>query len=92
MNKTKLIVLMFLLSLVSGVALASEENQDFALMNGMQANAISDTELSTTYGKHFTIKLPNGGTVIAEGTNSPVITHVTLTLGGGAAGISGLPN
>ena len=73
-----------------GTAYAAEQDS-FAVLSGAQAEVLSQETMDSTYGKHFTINLPNGNTVNPKGTNSAVFNHATLTLGGGAAEISGLP-
>ncbi|MGD8641930.1 MAG: hypothetical protein PVG89_14945 [Gammaproteobacteria bacterium] len=95
MKKTNIVGISLSLALGAGSVMAAGEgpvsSDSFAVLNGAQAQPLSDAKLESTYGKHFTINLPNGNTIHASGTNSAVFDHVTLTLGGGAAVISGLP-
>ena len=80
------------LLLAFGVSSVHATDQgSFAVLNGAQVEALDDSTLGSTYGKHFTINLPNGNTVHANGTNSAAFNHATLSLGGGAAELSGLP-
>ena len=74
----------------AGTAYAAEQDS-FAVLSGTQVEVLSHDSMDSTYGKHFTINLPNGNTVNPKGTTSAAFSHATLTLGGGAAELSGLP-
>lgn len=90
LSSIKVMGLSLLLAFGAGSVQASGQGS-FAVLNGAQVEALDDSLLSSTYGKHFTINLPNGNTVNASGTNGAAFSHATLTLGGGAADLSGLP-
>jgi hypothetical protein len=81
---------------VMGTANAADQSS-FAVLSGAQAEVLSHESMDSTYGKHFTIILPNGNEV-EHGSpagnsngNANSFGHALLTLGGGAAELSGLP-
>lgn len=89
---------LLMIGMVAGLSVnavnAAEQNDasSFAIMNDINATVISDKAMSETYGKHFTINLPNGNKVHPSGSNSPVIGHASITGGAGGAVLVGLPN
>lgn len=90
MKLIKMIGVSMAVMFAAGSAYAAEQDS-FAVLNGAQVEALSDASMGSTHGKHFTINLPNGNVVHASGTNSAAFDHATLTLGSGAAVLSGLP-
>jgi len=90
MNTAKVTGISLFLAMATMSVQASEQ-ESFAVLNGAQVESLDDSTMGATYGKHFTINLPNGNTVSANGTNGSAFSHATLSLGGGAAELSGLP-